>query len=32
MDKQKKHTIEIIVDRLVIGKDIRSRLAESVDD
>jgi len=31
LDKQKKHTIEIIVDRLVIGKDIRARLAESVE-
>ncbi|WP_461246952.1 excinuclease ABC subunit UvrA, partial [Treponema sp. R6D11] len=31
LDKQKKHTIEIIVDRLVIGKEIRSRLAESVE-
>jgi excinuclease ABC subunit A len=31
LDKQKKHTIEIIVDRLVMGKDIRSRLAESVE-
>ncbi|MCL2196320.1 MAG: excinuclease ABC subunit UvrA [Treponema sp.] len=31
LDKQKKHSIEIIVDRLVMGKDIRSRLAESVE-
>ncbi|MCL1815488.1 MAG: excinuclease ABC subunit UvrA [Treponema sp.] len=31
LDKQKKHTIEIIVDRLVVGDDIRSRLAESVE-
>ncbi|MCL2269944.1 MAG: excinuclease ABC subunit UvrA [Treponema sp.] len=31
LDKQKKHTIEIIVDRLVIGPDIRSRLAESAE-
>ena len=31
LDKQKKHSIEIIVDRLVIGKDIRSRLSESVE-
>ncbi|MCL1931988.1 MAG: excinuclease ABC subunit UvrA, partial [Treponema sp.] len=31
LDKQKKHTIEIIVDRLAIGKEIRSRLAESVE-
>jgi excinuclease ABC subunit A len=31
LDKQKKHTIEIIVDRLVIGPQIRPRLAESVE-
>jgi excinuclease ABC subunit A len=31
LDKQKKHTIEIVVDRLIIGPDIRSRLAESVE-
>ncbi|MCL2043457.1 MAG: excinuclease ABC subunit UvrA [Treponema sp.] len=31
LDKQKKHTIEIIVDRLVIGPGIRTRLAESVE-
>jgi excinuclease ABC subunit A len=31
LDKQKKHTIEIVVDRLVIGPDIRSRLAESTE-
>ncbi|MDR2484705.1 MAG: excinuclease ABC subunit UvrA [Treponema sp.] len=31
LDKQKKHTIEIVVDRLAIGPDIRSRLAESVE-
>ena len=31
LDKQKKHSIEIIIDRLVIGKGIRSRLAESVE-
>jgi excinuclease ABC subunit A len=31
LDKQKKHTIEIVVDRLVAGPDIRSRLAESVE-
>jgi excinuclease ABC subunit A len=31
LDKQKKHTIEIIVDRLVVGEGIRSRLAESVE-
>jgi excinuclease ABC subunit A len=31
LDKQKKHTIEIIVDRLIVGNDIRSQLAESVE-
>ncbi|MCL2190839.1 MAG: excinuclease ABC subunit UvrA [Treponema sp.] len=31
LDKQKKHTVEIIVDRLVVGPEVRSRLAESVE-
>ncbi|GHU44785.1 hypothetical protein FACS1894190_16470 [Spirochaetia bacterium] len=31
LDKQKKHTIEIIVDRLVIAAGCRQRLAESVE-
>jgi len=31
LDKQKKHSVEIIVDRLVIKPEIRSRLAESVE-
>jgi excinuclease ABC subunit A len=31
LDKQKKHNIEIIVDRLVVGEGIRARLAESVE-
>lgn len=31
LDKQKKHTIEIVVDRIVIKDGIRSRLAESVE-
>ena len=31
LDKQKKHTIEIIIDRIVMGKGIRARLAESVE-
>ncbi|MDR2535959.1 MAG: excinuclease ABC subunit UvrA [Treponema sp.] len=31
LDKQKKHTIEIVVDRLIIGRDLRPRLAESVE-
>ncbi len=30
-EKNKKHTIEIVVDRLVISPDIRSRLADSVE-
>lgn len=30
-EKNKKHTIEIIVDRLVIKPDIRSRLADSLE-
>ena len=31
IDKNKKHEIELIVDRLVIREDIRSRLTESVE-
>ena len=31
MDKNKKHNIDIIVDRLVIKEDIRKRLAESIE-
>ncbi|MDR1147161.1 MAG: excinuclease ABC subunit UvrA [Spirochaetaceae bacterium] len=31
LDKQKKHTIEIVTDRLIISKEARSRLAESVE-
>lgn len=31
IDRKKKHTIELIVDRLVIKSDIRSRLTESVE-
>ena len=31
LDKNKKHNIEIIVDRLVINNDIRSRLTESIE-
>jgi excinuclease ABC subunit A len=31
MDKNKKHTIEIVVDRLVIRPDIHKRLAESIE-
>ncbi|MCL2557990.1 MAG: excinuclease ABC subunit UvrA, partial [Treponema sp.] len=31
LDKQKKHTIEIIVDRLVVSAEARTRIAESVE-
>jgi excinuclease ABC subunit A len=31
LDKNKKHTIEIVVDRLVIRPDIQKRLSESVE-
>lgn len=31
LDKQKKHTIEIVVDRIVLGADVRKRLADSVE-
>jgi excinuclease ABC subunit A len=31
LDKQKKHTIEIIVDRLVVKPDVKGRLTESVE-
>ncbi len=31
LEKNKKHTIEIVVDRLVIQPDIRSRLADSIE-
>ena len=31
IDKKKKHTIELIVDRLVVKEDIRGRLTESVE-
>ena len=31
IDRKKKHNIELIVDRLVIKEDIRSRLTESVE-
>ena len=31
LDRKKKHNVEIIVDRLVVKEDIRSRLAESVE-
>ena len=31
LERKKKHTIEIIIDRLVIKEDIRARLTESVE-
>ena len=31
LDKQKKHTIDLVVDRLVIKGDMRTRLADSVE-
>ena len=31
LDKNQKHTVNIVVDRLVIKEDIRSRLSDSVD-
>lgn len=31
LEKQKKHNIEIVVDRLVVRSDIRTRLADSVE-
>ncbi|HEY9060336.1 MAG TPA: excinuclease ABC subunit UvrA [Pseudobacteroides sp.] len=31
MDKNKKHTIEVVVDRLVVRPDIQKRLSESVE-
>ena len=31
LDRKKKHNVEIVVDRLVVKEEIRSRLAESVE-
>ncbi|MGI6466524.1 MAG: excinuclease ABC subunit UvrA [Sphaerochaetaceae bacterium] len=31
LDKQIKHTIEVVVDRLILSKDLRSRLADSLE-
>lgn len=31
LEKNKRHTVEIVVDRLVVNDDIRSRLADSVE-
>ncbi|MBO5937965.1 MAG: excinuclease ABC subunit UvrA [Clostridia bacterium] len=32
LDKNKKHTIEVVVDRLIMKPDLRSRLADSVEN
>ena len=31
LDKQKKHTVELVVDRIVLKGDIRKRLADSIE-
>ncbi|MHB8733622.1 MAG: excinuclease ABC subunit UvrA, partial [bacterium] len=31
LDKNRKHTVEVVVDRLVVHPDIRSRLADSIE-
>ena len=31
LDKQKKHTLEVVVDRLVVKPDVTSRLADSIE-
>ncbi len=31
LDKQKKHTIELVIDRLIIKENVRKRLADSVE-
>lgn len=31
LDKQKKHTIELVIDRIKLGPEVRKRLAESVE-
>lgn len=31
LEKNKKHTIETVIDRIVIKKDVRSRLADSIE-
>ena len=31
LDKQKKHTIEVVVDRIVVSKESQKRIAESVE-
>lgn len=31
LDKNKKHTIEVVIDRLVMREDVRSRLSDSIE-
>lgn len=31
LDKQKKHTIELVVDRIVLKEGVRNRLADSIE-
>ncbi|HLY21147.1 MAG TPA: excinuclease ABC subunit UvrA [bacterium] len=31
LDKNRKHTVEVVVDRLIVHPDIRSRLADSIE-
>lgn len=31
LDKNKKHSIEVIVDRIIVKEDVRSRLADSIE-
>ncbi|MGP1565178.1 MAG: excinuclease ABC subunit UvrA [Treponema sp.] len=31
LDKQKKHTIKIVIDRIILSADVRKRLADSVE-
>ena len=31
LDKQKKHTIELVVDRIILNADVRKRLADSIE-
>ena len=31
LDKQKKHTISVVVDRIVVREDVKSRLADSIE-
>lgn len=31
LDKQKKHSIELVIDRIVLSKEVRKRLADSIE-